>query len=134
MPKQSRNKGLTIDPLSVNQIAGAMLSTPPIKKKAFSLFGSEAYWGELPFPKEEMDGKRVSFDIMVEWEKIGVPTPTSGTGKFLIRKSKRGFHVEIVCRISPQNEKVINLTSDMTKLIKLGSENPNCQFSLKFQR
>jgi hypothetical protein len=31
--KKSRNKGLTLHPLSVNQIASAMLATPPIKKK-----------------------------------------------------------------------------------------------------
>jgi hypothetical protein len=33
MASKSRNKGLTLHPLSVNQIASAMLATPPIKKK-----------------------------------------------------------------------------------------------------
>jgi hypothetical protein len=31
--KKHRNKGLTLHPLSVNQIASAMLATPPIRKK-----------------------------------------------------------------------------------------------------
>src|ERR1700690_1227756 len=41
---------------------------------------SSIFWGKLPFPKSEMEGKRINFKVLIKWPEFKEPRPTSGTG------------------------------------------------------
>ncbi len=78
----------------------------------------DGFWGELPFPEDEMHEKRVKFCLFIKWDNFQDVTVTKGTGCFFVRKSRKGFHLQIVSRYSQEREKVLDLTNDQAKMIK----------------
>ncbi|MCX6894455.1 MAG: hypothetical protein NTZ16_02910 [Verrucomicrobia bacterium] len=90
----------------------------------------DRFWGKIPFPENELLGKTVEFKITVKWPDQEVPAITDGTGKFFIRQSKKGFHVQIISEIDPQNEKRIDLTEEMAKEIEREPEGSKFDFRL----
>ena len=104
-----------------------VLLNPP---KITSPPSDDIFWGQIPFTRREMDGKKVEFELMVKWEEYNEPRPTKGTGHFLIRQRKGGYHVQIICNYAPEKEKVIDLTSAMAMLIKRQPESSNTEYSV----
>jgi len=90
----------------------------------------EGFWGGLPFPQDEMHEKRVKFCLFIKWDNLEGVTVTKGTGHFFVRRSKKGFHLQIVSRYSPDREKVLDLTNDQTKMIKKVSGSGEFEFVL----
>ncbi len=117
--------------LTKSEWVRAVLMNPP---KITMPPDSPEFWGDLPFPRQEMNGKKVEFEMLVKWEEYNAPRMTSGTGHFLIRQKKGEagivYHVQIIARYSQEREKVIDLTSAMAALIKRNRESSNCEFSL----
>ena len=91
---------------------------------------ADLFWGQLPYPEKELHKKTVEFRLIVKWENLEKPVLTTGTGKFFIRYSRKGSHVQIISQITPQTEKVIDLTSEQAKLIKRQPEDSKFDFSL----
>jgi hypothetical protein len=117
--------------LTKSEWVRAVLMNPP---KIKTPPDSPEFWGSIPFSRQEMNGKRVEFEMLVKWEEYDTPRKTCGTGHFLIRQKKDEtdvvYHVQIIARYSQEREKVIDLTSAMTALIKRNKESSNCEFSL----
>jgi hypothetical protein len=90
----------------------------------------DRFWGKIPFPESEMFGKTVEFKITVKWPDHEIPVITNGTGKFFIRQSEKGFQVQIISEIAPQNEKVIYLTEEMATEIERETEGSKFGFRL----
>jgi hypothetical protein len=91
---------------------------------------SDIFWGQLPYPAEEMDEKTIEFEALIKWPEYKQPTLTSGTGKMFVRERPGGFHVRIISTISREREKVIDLTDAQAKLIKRQPEGSKYAFSL----
>ena len=91
---------------------------------------TQYWWGAIPYPIDELHDKTVDFRLEVAWEERETPLPMAGNGRFFIRKSKKGFHVQIVVQYSEEREKVIDLTEAAVRLIKREPEGSKCGFSL----
>jgi len=87
-------------------------------------------WGELPYPADEMHRQTIKFKAVIKWSHLDKPAPTSGTGKLSIQEQNGLFHVQIICRMSEKEEKVIDLASAQAKLIKRLPEGSEYAFSL----
>jgi hypothetical protein len=91
---------------------------------------AEIFWGELPYPIADIDGKRIEFKALIKWPEHKEPAVSSGTGTIDIRERPGGFHVRIVSRYSREREKVIDLSAQQARLIKRQPKGSECEFSL----
>lgn len=91
---------------------------------------SSFFWGKLPYPKSEMDGKRIKFRVLIKWPEFKEPRPTSGTGTMYVRQRPDGFHVRIICKTSREKERVIDLSSAQAGLIKREPPDSDYEFSV----
>jgi hypothetical protein len=106
------------------------MAVPVAEQWEIPCLASDLFWGQLPYPREDMDEKTIEFKTLIKWPEHKQVALTSGTGKMFIRERADGFHVKIVSTVSRHQEKVIDLTQAQAKLIKRRPDGSECAFLL----
>ena len=87
-------------------------------------------WGDLPYTLEELQRKTIEFKIKVKWDDMPAPATTTGNGKIYVRELKGKFHIQIISKIGPNKEKIIDLNPKHAALIKQQPEGSHFEYSL----
>lgn len=91
---------------------------------------SDIFWGPLPYPEPEMDGKTLEFKAMIKLPDYKEPVLVSGIGQMHIRERPDGFHIRLIAPGSSTHEKVIDLTAKQAELITRQPTGAKAYFSL----
>jgi hypothetical protein len=92
---------------------------------------SDIFWGSLPYPVKEMDGKTLEFKLIIKYPDQKDLMISSGLGTMRIRQRPDGFHIRIFAPYSKEREKVIDLLAAQAKLIKRQPQNSPADYSLE---